>query len=1308
MPSSNSRIEQAVAVVGMAGRFPGATSVDRLWQNLLDRAETIRSFTKDELRAAGVAAALIEDPDYVPAKGIIEGIEYFDERFFDYSAREAQLMDPQQRLFLECTWQALERAGFDPERQPGAAGVFASAGMSTYLLELATDAHLREQVGLYDLFLHNAPDFLATRVSYKAGLTGPSLTVQTGCSSSLVAIHLACQSLLAGECDLALAGGVTARTPQRRGYLHDAGSVLSPDGHCRPFDARANGTVPSEAVAVVALKRVEDAIQDRNHIHALVLGSAINNDGNRKVGYTAPSVEGQCNAIAEALEVAGVSPRAVGYVEAHGTATRMGDPLEVTALSKAFRAATSDRQYCALGSIKSNIGHADAAAGVAGFMKAVMAVEHGLIPATLHYNTPNPEIDFQRSPFFVNHEAVHWSAGGHRRCAGVSAFGLGGTNAHAVLAQAPERKRAALTQVPGGPQLILLSARTEAALDRVTDDLRRQLEVGTPRVDAEALADLAFTSRSGRKAFEHRRAVVASEAGEAVAAIMSGNPVAVRTGQQRPRKIAFVFPGGGTQFPNVGRGLYESEPVFRSHIDRCCEIANAQVGLDLRGLMYPDAIDLEDADRRLRQVRYGVPAVWMTNYALTQLLVAWGVTPHCMIGHSLGEYVAACVAGVLSVPDALTLATFRALLFERGARGAQVELGASLSVSLCEGALRALLPATVDIGVVNTPSSCVASGPVPAIAELEQVLVARDVQFKRLHIGAAVHSSLMEPLMDDVRQFASRLALGTPSIPYYSNLKGRLIEPDDLTPDYWAQHLRQTVRLSDNIAGMLQQRGLAVFEVGPGTSLASAVAAQVTPEMDVVLLSAMRHARDPRDDREVLAQCVGAAWSHGVDVDWRAFQGGDARALAPFPVYSFEKTRHWIEVTPMAREDAAGGGAWHPAASPAEVAVAQHVPRGPSQAVQLPPEYRDDELAKAVAEGWGDQLGISVLTPESHFFALGGTSLVAVRLLSKLQRRLQPGRRLLPEDLLRAPSFGPFVEHLRSSGAGGSRGDDGGGRHDVRGPGVARDPGSSLVLLRAGRSADRPPLFIVHPAGGQVFHYRLLAAALEPGISVYGLKAPGLDDDRAPLPTIEALAEHHLRSLRAAGHTASPCYLAGSSLGGCVAYEMAQQLHSVGEPVAMLAMIDTPAPDDLPSFVDHVDYVDYLFGDMWNVKLSRNELRDLPEHDRIPHALRRLAGAGVELGFDAATAERILALFVASERAMRAYRPRPYPGAALYFRAQERRSRDPDQPERGWTRYLGGGLVLEVVPGNHVTMHELPHVTALAARLNTYLTQRPR
>ncbi len=1294
-------LERAVAVVAMAGRFPGARSVEVLWRNLLDRVEGIRTFSRGELEAAGVAAALLDDPDYVPAKGMLDGIDRFDERFFDYSPREAALMDPQQRLLLEQAWHALERAIGDPARYRGAAAIFASAGMSTYLVELASDPRLRDEVGLYELFLHNAPDYLATRVAYKAGLRGPAFTVQTGCSSSLVALHLACQSLLAGECDVALAGGVTARAPQVRGYLYDAGSVLSLDGHCRPFDAAASGTVPGEAVAVVAMKRLEDALRDRDHIHALVLGSAVNNDGDRKIGYTAPSVEGQRDAIVEALELGGVAPRRIGYVEAHGTATRLGDPLELTALRKAFGAGLSRRQ-CAVGSIKSNLGHVDAAAGVTGFIKAALCVERGALPATLHYRTPNPEAGLEDSPFFVSAETLPWRDA--ERFAGVSSFGIGGTNAHVVLgrAPAPALSRSRAVQVSGpaprdasaaaSPELVLLSARSPAALERMTTALAEQLEAGARGDDGgggDDLCDVAFTSRR-RKSFEHRQAVIAKTPGQAAAALRAGDPAMVRQGRGRPREVAFVFPGGGSQHAGMGRGIYETEPVFRGAIDECCAISEKQLGLDLRELMYPSPTGREEAERQLRLARHSVPAVWTTSYAMARTLAAYGLTPRWMIGHSLGEYVAACLSGVLSVRDALTLATYRALLFDR------TEAGASLSVPLGEAELRLLLDERgggVELGVINTPESCVVSGPVAAVAAFEEVLVERGLSFKRLNIEAAVHSALMAPLMADVTRFAGGIPLGAPRIPYYSNLEGRLIEASDLSPDYWAKHLRNPVRFSDNVAALLRRKGLLVLEVGPGTTLASAVAAHLPAgdgddRDDTVLLSTMRHPRDTRGDREVLLQALGAAWAHGAAIDWAPLEDPTHRK-SRFPAYPFEPARHWI--------DPAGQGAAHPSSpssagspsssiSPAEL-------RSAPPALRMPEAYRGDAVATCIAQTWADQLGLSAVSETSSFFALGGTSLVAVRLMSKLQRQLHTSRRLFPDEILRYPDLGALIEHLRPC---------------CQAASASASDFSPLVLLRAASSSapSALPLLLVHPAGGHVFHYRWLAESLPgPPRPIYGLKAPGLDEGTSPLSSIEELAEHHLLTLRAAGlfSVPAPYALAGSSLGGCVAFEMAARLRAAGHPPALLAMIDTPAPAELPQFTDHADYVYYLFGDMWRVQLSRDELRQLPAAERIPHALRQLAAAGVELGFDPDSSQRILDVFVASERAMRAYQPRRYEGSVVYFRARERRSYDPAEPERAWRPYLREGISLEIVAGDHLSMHEPPHVAELAARLGAHL-----
>lgn len=1297
MSSTKTDLSNALAVVGMAGRFPGAASVEQLWKNLLRKVEGISFLSKEELKKNELDPALVDDPDYVPAKGIIEGIEYFDASFFEYSAREAVLMDPQQRLFLECAWHALERAGCDPARYDGAAGVFASSGMSTYLVNLYADSDVRKQVGLFDLMLGNAPDYLTTRVSYKAGLLGPSINLQTACSSSLVAIHMACQSLLGGECDLALAGGVTARVPQRLGYLYEVGSAFSPDGHCRPFDARAAGTVPAEAVAVVALKRAEDAIRDRNHIHALVLGSAINNDGNRKVGYTAPGVDGQCRVISEALEIADVDPRTVTFVEAHGTGTPMGDPLEVAALTKAFGSTTAERQHCALGAIKSNIGHVDAAAGVAGFIKAVLALEHGKIPPTLHFEKPNPVIDFAASPFFVNNEILPWKPEGMPRRAGVSAFGIGGTNAHAILQEPPAVVPGRSVQVPGDARLFLLSARSEPALERITDALSIHLEENQDVV----LADAAFTSQVGRKAFEHRRILTARDRDDAIAALRARNPMQVATARSpsSERPIAFVFPGGGTQYPNMGRQLYESEEAFRESIDYCVEIARKQIDIDLRQILYPTPERYAEAEQLLREPRFLVLSIWVTEYALARTLMNWGISPQCMVGHSLGEYVAACLSGVLSVEDAVAMVALRGLLYHR------VPEGASLSVSMPERELVEVIPPGVEISVINTPSQCVVSGRPEVIDAFEQTLVGKDVQVRRLNVAAAVHSSHVEPVMGEVRRFAENLEIGSIGIPYLSNVTGAWIRQQDITADYWAQHLRRTVRFSDNIQNMLQQGGFVVLEVGPGVTLTTLVGQQITPDNDTVVIPTMRHPRDKRADREVLLQSLGRAWSHGVDIDWAALHGESEHRLTSFPVYSFERQKHWIDARPSS---ASGAGTNLFGNDDRAVAESRSASSGTAPpALRLAEPYHDDPLARAVAEIWQAMLGISDFQPEHDFFALGGTSLVAVQLMSRLQRRLGLQRKLQPQELLQAPAFGAFVDHLRSTGAfavehGEARAGNEAAQRSR--PQVQVSEATSLVLLQTGTAAHLPPVLFVHPGGGHVFHYRLLAKALGPAWSVYGFKAPGLDGEQAPLDTVEALAEHHLASLRKSGWARAPYCLAGSSMGGYVAFEMAQRLLGMGEEVAFLSMLDTPGPGQIvKGLEDHTDYVGYLFGGMWGVEISPERLRQLPEDARIPYALEQMAKAGVDLGYDEDDARHVLDVFVSNARAMRAYEPKPYSGAITFFRARERRKWDPDYPDGAWTPYVQGKMLIEVVPGDHITMHEPPHVEELAARMRRCL-----
>ncbi len=636
-----------VAIVGMAGRFPGAKNVEQLWRNLVDGVESIAFFSDAE--AVVSDPAVLRDPHYVKAWGLLEGVDLFDAEFFGIPPEEATVLDPQHRVFLECAWEALEDAGYVPEKYPGRIGVFAGAGASTYERYLPRPRVPVSMAG-FAVAVGNHADYVPARASFKLGLRGPSVNVQTACCTSLTAVHLAYQSLLGRECDMALAGGVSILLPQTCGYLYQEGGYFPPDGHCRAFDARAAGVAGGNGVCLVVLKRLEEALADGDFIHAVIKGSALNNDGARKMGFATPGVDGQAEAVAECLATAGVHPETIGYVEAHGVATAMGDPTEVAALTRAFRAHTDRRQYCALGSVKTNVGHLGAAASVTSLVKAALALERGKIPASLHFERPHPQIDFAGSPFFVNKSLRDFEAIGHPRRAGVNAFGLGGTNVFMVLEEVPVAQRAATRQ----PQLLVLSAMTRDALDAASATLARHLR---QHPDLR-LADVAYTLQVGRKAFGHRRSVVCREMQDAAAALESGGPPALPTRASDRQTTVFLFPDLETRHEATARELYETEPTFRAHVDQCSDLLRSQLGLELRRLLFPPAASDGRAEQ-LWQSGLGGPALVAIEYALAQLWMEWGVQPGLMIGAGVGEYVAACLAGVFSLEDALLLACAR-------------------------------------------------------------------------------------------------------------------------------------------------------------------------------------------------------------------------------------------------------------------------------------------------------------------------------------------------------------------------------------------------------------------------------------------------------------------------------------------------------------------------------------------------------------------------------------------------------------------------------------------------------------------------
>jgi acyl transferase domain-containing protein len=1001
----------------MAGRFPGAKSVEEFWENLSAGVESITFFSDEELIEAGIPRTIINDSRYVKAAPLLDGIELFDSHFFGYSPREAQFIDPQHRLFLECAWHALEHAGYDADRYEGRIGVFGGAAMNTYLLFSGLLPHF---ISEYVLALTGSDkDFLATRVSYKLNLSGPSVAIQCACSTSLVALHFGCQSLLGGECDMALVGGVSVKVPQKSGYLHCEGDIFTPDGHCRAFDAKANGTIFGSGLGILVLKRLGDAIADGDSIHAVVKGTAINNDGSSKANYTAPSVERQSEAIVEAIANAGITADTISYIETHGTGTRLGDPIEIAALTRAFRSYTQENGFCAIGSLKTNVGHLDAAAGVAGVIKAVHALKHKQIPPSLNFDLPNPEIDFGNTPFYVNTALSEWKPLNGPRRAGVNSLGVGGTNAHCILEEAPI--------LPGSGDsrqmhLLLISARTEAGLGEATDNLRDHL-IDNPESN---LADVAYTLQVGRKHFNHRRMVVCRDRDEAVAALDTLNPARVFTRNQKPvmREAAFMFPGQAAQHANMGLGLYKIESVFRENVDLCSEILLPHLPLDLRDILYPDEREIDRAAQTLNQTHITQPALFTIEYALAQLWISWGIKPQAFIGHSIGEYVAATLAGVFSLEDALSLVAYRGRLMQ------ELPAGVMLAVHIPEAEIEPLLNGNLSLAAVNGPSLCVLSGEAVHVEELERQLSRRNLSGRRLSTSHAFHSAAVEPLLVEFTHQVSGIQLNEPDIPYLSNVTGTWIKACEATdPAYWARQMRQTVRFAEGIRELLQNPDRILLEVGPGHTLSWLAKLQAENSGHQVILASLERSHSAEQDIESLLSALGELWLAGAEIDWDRFYAGERRLRVPLPGYPFQRQRCWYEPaenpsvehadlidfsvrqdrrkasSTAARTDGEGRATSRPdrdrrstRKQPVALNASYLAPRTPVEMI--------------VAGVWQDELGVPSIGMRDNFFEMGGHSLLVTSVISRLNRMFKVD--LPPLTIFESPTVADLAECIET------------------------------------------------------------------------------------------------------------------------------------------------------------------------------------------------------------------------------------------------------------------------------------------------------
>jgi phthiocerol/phenolphthiocerol synthesis type-I polyketide synthase E len=872
-------LTNAVAVIGMAGRFPDADNVAALWRNIVTGCEAIRTYTDQELREV-LPERLLRDPNLVPVGSVLNNFDMFDAEYFRYSPREAETIDPQQRMFLECAVEALEDSGCRWSVYAGDIGIFGGASLSSYLRNsyesLADDLDGSSVLPL--MLLHgNDKDYLTTRVSYKLNLRGPSFALQTACSTSLVAVHVACQSLLAGECDMALAGGVSVRNSYWRGYVYTEGGMLSPDGHCRPFDSRAQGTVFGDGVGIVVLKRLDQALRDGDNVRAVIRGSAINNDGSAKVGFTAPSIGAQAEVVEQALSVAGLSPADITYIEAHGTGTELGDPIEVAGLTEAFRRHTPGKGFCCLGSVKANVGHLDCAAGVTGLIKGVLALENRTLPPLINFRAPNPSIDLANSPFYINTEARPWTSTGKRR-AGVSAFGVGGTNAHVILEEAPARE---VCPSRRARHPLLLSARSGMSLDTLCGTTAEWLQTST-----DEFADIAFTLCEGRVAHRHVRAFTCRDAADALELLRG--PGRLNSGErpETPPAVYYLFPGQGAQRPNMGRSAYEQEPVYRDAVELCASILSVHTGIDLRDVLYPTGSEAT-AVERLTDTQYAQPAIFVTSWALTQLFKAWGVTPKAMLGHSVGEFVAACVSGVFSLEDALKIISVRAAAMQEMPRGSMVSVMAGAEE------VGPHLTEEVSIASANASDACVISGPSDSVERIVASLEEQGLVTSPLRVSHAFHSSMMTPAAHKLATALRQIQLNRPTIPFVSNVTGTWITDEQaMDPDYWSRQLLETVQFAAGVETLVAEPGI-LFEVGPGRSLSGLAMRGAADRNGVVAISTMPLAKGG-DEGSALVEAACQLWIAGVEVDWAALYAGEARRRVSLPARPFERKRYWL------------------------------------------------------------------------------------------------------------------------------------------------------------------------------------------------------------------------------------------------------------------------------------------------------------------------------------------------------------------------------------------------------------------------------
>lgn len=1275
----------AVAIVGMAGRFPGAENVDQFWNNLVDGIESIADLDEQTLREAGVDPDTFGKPNYVRREAVISGVDLFDAAFFGISPKEATWMDPQQRILLETAYQALDHAGYGSrENAEGRVGVFAGVGANHYLAEREAGRDLLDSEKLQIRIL-NGHDFTATRIGYKLNLTGPCVSVQTACSTSLVAVHLACQSLRSNECDMALAGGASISLPHGKGYLHQQGHIFSPDGRCRAFDAKAQGTVRGSGAAVVVLKRLTDACRDGDYIWAVIKGTAINNDGAAKVGFTAPSANGQAAVIQAALADAEISTDTIGYVEAHGTGTYLGDPIEISGLTKAFRSHTARKQFCAIGSVKTNVGHLDAAAGVTGLIKLATMLNRGVIPASLHFDKPNPNIDFKESPVFATKTCTPWPTGGGPRRGGVSSFGIGGTNAHAILEEAPPR-----TDEHGGRRLHVfpVSGASRSALT----EMLRQLASFMRRSDVQHSAEnIAYTLQKGRAALRYRTSFVGSDLMELAdqfdqAALNAGASGEASSSEHR---IVFMFSGQGGQQIGMGRELYEEEPVFRGAIDECANWLDQLAHIDFRPLLYCEGKSDGELEPQLEAVIQ--PVIFATQYAMAKLFISWGIFPAAVIGHSIGEYAAAHIAGVISLPDAILLTLIRGQITSR------VPAGGIVAVSLSPEELQPYWNERLSLAAINGPRQCVVSGPAPDIAAFDEQLQARSIESKRICASHVAHSSLLDPILPEFAIHAEQVELHAPQISFMSTVKGDWFETEaPLDGGYWVRNLRETVQFHRAFDRMVQSGHDLFIEMGPGAAL-TRLSRQFKSKKDLsnpIAFPALPRNDHEQSDHATLLQTLGELWTCGVRIDWSGVYRHRAPKRTPLPPYPFDRKSYWLDsvATNERRKNADLDQSYA-----ARISVDAPAGNEDTRDLVVADMSSGAALDGQIAAIFGHILGSDDVALTDSFFDLGGDSLSALGVINRIEQLT--GERLALSLLLENQTPRALAIALAKT--------------------YRRARPSGLVPIQTGGSCS--PVFCPHPIGGQVLSYMPLAKALGPEQPLFGLQARGLDGEAKPHLSIPVMAREYIVAIKSV-QPHGPYQLVGLSMGGSIAWEMACQLRDTGNEVTILGLLDAKA---LHKHEDHTsDRYHGLLGNSPIPEWLSDEavtlsllFPALKQHWRKLKSTKseRQVTALFDIGRQAGDVpdmretelHHLMAVAEANRIALRDYVPRPNESRSVLFAAKKGLRTFTNEPDGdlGWKQFARGSLEIHEVPGDHYTMVAPPHVRVLATKLKGYLNR---